>query len=229
MSPRSTWAGLWLAIGLLLPGSASALTFQVDFAASTYQVQAGDTWALLLAQHQSETPLSQNSLDLLDGVAAPIYAGVTTDYSVLMTTVIDVEVGGTWSFQVGTDWGRGGAAVVIDNGSGTVIDEFVTTDDIWWANDWNNPDVFTTTAALAAGSSYTIGWVGFEGCCGGPATIRFSVDGSPFQPIGNTSLDPFISNPEPGSGVLAAVGVALLGYCRGRRRRAGRGARHRSG
>ena len=206
-------AVLWLAV----PGSAAALTFQVDFATSTYQVVAGDTWASLIAQQQSEVQLSSDSLDLLDGVAAPIYAGVSTDYSILMTTVIDVEVAGTYTFQVGTDWGRGGAAVVIDNATSSVLDEFVSTNDIWWNNDWNDPDVFTTTAALSVGSSYTIGWVGFEGCCGGPTTIRFSVDGAPYQPISNQNLDPFISNPEPGTGILLGAGVAMLAWSRRRR------------
>ena len=36
-------------------------------------------------------------------------------------------------------------------GSGTVLDSFITTDDIWWGNYWSNPDVFSTVLSLTAG------------------------------------------------------------------------------
>lgn len=40
--------------------------------------------------------------------------------------------------------------------TGAVTEELVRTDDIWRANDWNNPDVFTTRLTLDAGMSYTL-------------------------------------------------------------------------
>jgi hypothetical protein len=194
-----------------VPSLAAALSFQVDFHDSTYQVTGGDTYASLLAQHQSETVISSNTLDALDGISAPLYAGVNNNYSLLMTTSVTAQVTATYTFQVGTDWGRGGAAIVIDNGTGTVLDEFVTTDNIWWDNDWNNPDVFTTMVDLDAGDSYTLGWIGFEGCCGGPATIRFSFEGAAFENTDSGSGDPFIiTNPEPGTGLLVWLGLALM-------------------
>lgn len=197
---------------LLAPSLALALTFQVDFRSSTYQVQASDTYASLLAQHGSEVLISANSLDALQGISAPVYAGgVNSNYSLLMTTTLQVLVGGTYTFQVGTDWGRGGASVVIDNATSTTIDEYVTTDDLWWANNWNNPDVFTTTVAMAAGSSYTLGWIGFEGCCGGAATIRFSVDGGPYQVFDSGNGDTyFVTVAEPGSLLLVGIGLTAL-------------------
>lgn len=198
-------------------GSAQAVSFDLSFATSTYQVQAGDTYADLLAQHQGEAPLSSDTITGLAGLTSTFYAAVNTDYSILMTTVLNVTAAGTYEFQVGTDWGRGGAAVVIDNGTGVILDEFVTTNDLWWANDWNDPDVFVTTVALAAGSSYTLGWVGFEGCCGGPTTVRFSYNGAPFQPLTDSTIAPF-ATPEPSTALLVALGLVGLA-AQGRRSR----------
>jgi hypothetical protein len=206
---------------LLVPSLAAALSFQVDFHNSTYQVTGGDTYASLLAQHQSESIISSNTLDALDGISAPVYAGVNNDYSLLMTTSVTAQVTATYTFQVGTDWGRGGASIVIDDSTGTVLDEFVTTDNIWWNNDWNNADVFTSTVSMVAGASYTLGWIGFEDCCGGAATIRFSTDGGATYAV----LDPangdsyFVTNPEPGTAVLLGAGLAVLAL-RQRRERA---------
>ena len=207
---RPLW-GLLAGLSILLPTTVQALAFQVDFRDSTYQVQTGDTYASLLAQHQSETLIASNTLDALQGISAPVYAsGTNQDYSIVMTADLIALVSGTYTFQVGTDWGRGGASIAIDNNNNTILDEFVTTDDIWWANDWNNTDVFTTTVNLLAGGSYTLGWLGFEGCCGGAATIRFSVDGGAFQvfdsPSGGAN---FVNSPEPGAGLL--LGLGLLG------------------
>lgn len=201
-----------LLLPALLPSAAAALTFQVDFRTSTYVVQATDTYASLLAQHASEPILAANTLVGLEGISAPIYAGgVNQDYSLLMTASIEALVTGVYTFQVGADWGRGGSSVVIDNNTGAIIDEFVTTNDIWWNNDWNNPDVFTATVNMTAGSSYSLGWIGFEGCCGGEATIRFSLDGAPFQPLDSGNGDPvFVNNPEPGTGILLALGLIVL-------------------
>lgn len=191
---------------LLSADDARALSFQADFTGTTYQVAAGDTFADLLAAHEAGTPLASVTMTALENVSAQVSAGVSGDYSILMTAVLDVAVAGQYAFQVGADWGRGGVAAVIDNATGTVLDELVRTDDIWWANDWNNPDVFTTLIDLDAGSSYTLAWLGFEGCCGGVTTIRFSVDGAGFQTLNEPNVEPFVV-PEPSTALLLGLGI----------------------
>lgn len=214
---RSLWMLASLSFSILIPSLSQALSFQVDFRASNYQVQASDSFASLLAQHESETLIAANTLDALQGISAPVYAGgVNTDYSILMTIDLSPLTSGTYVFQVGTDWGRGGASIVFNKTTSSIVDEFVTTDDIWWANNWNNPDVFTTTVDLAVGSSYTLGWIGFEGCCGGEATIRYSFNGSAFQVFDSINGDAiFVNVPQPG--VSALLGIGLIGLAVGRR------------
>ncbi len=203
---------------LLLAPGARALSFQADFTATTFQASPGDSYAELLAAHLAGTPLASVTLNALENVSAQVEAGVNGNYSLMLTAALDVAVAGHYEFQVGADWGRGGVAAVIDNATGAVIDEWVRTDDIWWANDWNNPDVFTTLVDLDAGASYTLAWLGFEGCCGGVTTIRFSIDGSPFQVVNEPNLDPFVV-PEPSTALLLGLGVIVISSRSSTRRR----------
>jgi hypothetical protein len=99
------------------------------------------------------------------------------------------------------------------------VSERVILGDVWWANDWNNPDVFTTTATLAAGDSVTLAWVGFEGCCGGSSTIRFSVDGSAYQPLTEPLFESYTLVPEPSTAMLfglGLIGLSIAGRVTGR-------------
>jgi hypothetical protein len=163
---------------LLGAASAHALSFRADFRNSTYQTQASDTFSSLLAAHQAGSLIKSTVTTGLENISTAVYAsGVTQNYSILMTTSFQVAVAGTYTFQVGTDWGRG--------------------------------DVFTTTSAFTAGQNVTLSWVGFEGCCGGSSTIRFSVDGNAFQALSTTSFQPYTVAvvPEPTTALLFGLGL----------------------
>ncbi|MEM9175997.1 MAG: CCXG family PEP-CTERM protein [Myxococcota bacterium] len=204
-------------IALALPGFAHALDFQVDFRQSTYQVTAGDAFLDLLAEHQSGALIQDNVIESLENVSTSVHGGgVTSNYSILISTEFTVDVAGEYTFQVGTDWGRGGVAALIDTGSGTVLDERVLTGNLWWANNWNNPSVFTTTHDFEVGDQYTLAWVGFEDCCGGASTLRFSIDGSAYQNLTAGNVGPFLLTPEPGVATLLLLGLGGLAATRSR-------------
>ncbi|MFO0689532.1 MAG: CCXG family PEP-CTERM protein [Myxococcota bacterium] len=209
-----------LALAGLGAAEARALSFQANFVSSTYQTVASDTWSSLLARHQAGTTIRSNVTTGLENISTTVYAnGVTANYSVLMTTSFQAAVAGTYTFQVGTDWGRGGAAAVLDGNTGAVLSERVITNNVWWANDWNNATVFTTTATLTVGQSVTFGWVGFEDCCGGSSTIRFSVNGGAYQNLNQTNFQGFTMVPEPSSALLMGLGLLGLAVAGGRPRR----------
>ncbi len=190
--------------------SAHALSFRADFRNSTYSVSNTSTFAGLVAQHQTESLIQSTTTTGLEDISTAVYGGgVTRNYSMLMTTSFRVGTTGAYQFQVGTDWGRGGAAALLDEG-GNVLSERVIDDNVWWARNWNHSDVFTTTANLTAGSAYTLAWVGFEDCCGGTSTVRFSYEGSGFETLNDANFSPYVAVPEPIGLALAAAGVAVI-------------------
>lgn len=208
---------------VLVAGNADALSFRADFVSSTYQTQAGDTFSDLLLEHQSGSLIQSTVTTGLDNISTAVYAaGVTSNYSILLTTSFQVAVAGTYTFQVGTDWGRGGAAALLDGTTGSVLSERVITGDLWWNNSWSDPDVFTTTATFAVGDSVTLAWVGFEGCCGGSSTIRFSANGSVYQNLNSTNFQPYSAItpiPEPSTAFLSCLGLIGLALVGGRKPR----------
>ena len=199
----------------LPPVEAEALSFHADYRASTFQVAAGNTYAQILAAFLAGAPLASVTMTGLENASAQASAGVTTNYGILLTATLAPTATGSWTFQAGVDWGRGGVAAVIDNQTGTVVQQTVKTGDLWWNNSWVDPDVFTTTITLTANRSYSLVWLGFEDCCGGVTTIRFSYQGSAYQNLNTTNATPLVI-PEPEVAALLGTGLAALS----RRRRA---------
>lgn len=203
----------WLvSLGIALgAGNADALSFGAEFVNSTYQTQASDTFSSLLLAHQGGSLIRSTATTGLANISTAVYAaGVTQNYSILLTTSFQVAVAGSYSFQVGTDWGRGGAAALIDNATGTIRSERVIPGNVWWANDWNNASVFTTTSTLAVGDKITLAWVGFEDCCGGTSTIRFSVNGNAYQALTTPNFQSYAVVPEPSTALLFGIGLIGL-------------------
>ena len=191
---------------------AASATFDVSFTATSYAVDSDDTFSDLLAQHLLGTPISSTSVVAVDNIDTSLYAGnISGDYSVMMSTTLNIGVAGDYTFQLGTDWGRGGGVALIDTDTNMIMDELVTDDDIWWGYNWNHPDVIETTYTLAEGL-YTISWIGFEGCCAGSSTVRFAYENNAFSTLDLTNIAPYVVPiPAPvylfGTGLLALVGV----------------------
>jgi len=119
---------LSLAASFLLPSEADALAFGVEFRSSRHQVVGGDTYDSLVVEHGSGALLASQTLVGIDSAQAVALAVTPTDYSALITPTF---MTGTSAFQIGTDWGRGGATQAVHVGSGTMLDAFVTTNDSW--------------------------------------------------------------------------------------------------
>ena len=217
MARRRASARLLSCVLLLASSSAEAISFDVSFVNSTYQVQSGDTYADLLAEHNAGSLIQLTQVDALVDISTSVYAaGVTRNYSMMMSTTLEFTQAATYTFQVGTDWGFGGVAAVLDATDGSLVSEYVRTDDIWWDLDWAHEDVFTTSIDAEVGDRFTFAWIGFEGCCGGSSTLRFSVDGDPFEDLSETNIQPY-AVPEPSTALLCSGG---LWWLRGRRRSA---------
>ncbi len=100
------------------------------------------------------------------------FNGPNGNYGLLNEVYFEVDVPGIWSFRYGGDYGLGGGLYV----NSLALDERWN-DDLWWAMNFNNPDVLSGSILLDNGYHH-IETIGFEGCCDGPIHVQFKRPGS---------------------------------------------------
>lgn len=211
-------AGAIFLISSMQTTHALNLSLDVEFTDSAYQVNSGATFVDLLAAHNAANVISTTNVNALDGIDTSVYAGnISGDYSVLMMATLNIEQAGNYEFRVGTDWGRGGGVALFETATNTILQEQVLATDIWWANNWNHPDVISSNYNLSQ-NAYTVMWLGFEGCCAGSSTIGFSYEGGAFQIATMANLTPHVV-PIPASIYLLGGAVLAMGASRRRAQR----------
>jgi len=169
------------------------------------RVTTGDDATSLLTRFNSGSSICTVALDEFTAVGGKQNCGTSAQADLATLYTIDYALGGgTADFQLGADWGLGGILMGIDGG------DVVRTNDIWWANNWNNADVINFS--LTGTGSGTLQLLGFENCCSGNNSLRVSIDG------GQTYSAVRASTPEPAP--LALLGFGLLGLAVSRRRSA---------
>lgn len=209
------------AIALIaLSAPVAAVSYDINFTRSTYTVGDEDTFWDLLDAHEAGTYISSNSLTGFDGIQTTAQInGSARNHSIMLSTEFRVAKDTHYEFQVGADWGRGGAIAIFNNETETLASEQVFAEDIWWGNNWNNSDVISTDFDFTEGS-WSVIWIGFEGCCSGSTSVRFAENGGEFQALTDDYFYPHViptnkvaAVPVPTTAVLfgSAIGALLLG------------------
>ncbi len=172
----------------------------MEVRSSDYVVDGDESSYELLREFYSGDPICNTQLGALSNAGSvQSCGGPNEDLATLFS--IDLTQTDVTHWQFGADWGRGGRVFV--GGSG-----FNVTGDYWWGYDWDSDDVITF--ALRGSGSGVLNLLGFEGCCGGGMSLRYSTD------RGETWQIAAVAVPEPGT--LALLGIGLLGIGAARRR-----------
>lgn len=196
-----------MAATALIPASqAMPMTFTgitMEVRKSNYQVTGGDNAASLMAAFNSGNLLCDVNIGLFTSVGGPQTCGTGSHNLSLLYGIDYVQSGATVLFELGADWGRGGIIMGADGG------DILRSDDIWWANGWNHGDVIDFEISAVGAGSFQL--LGFEGCCSGGNSLRYSTDG------GRTFSAVTVTVPEPVPYTL--MGLGLMGLILSRRRR----------
>ncbi len=117
----------------------------------------------------------------------------------------DVAEQGFWSFDFGLDAGFGAELFVDGN---LIVDR---TDDLWWARNWKNSDVFSLDTFDFTQGQHNIDLFFAEKCCDGLSTVQFTNHLTQETSIlSSNALKAAASVPEPATAVLFALGALGL-------------------
>jgi len=88
-----------------------------------------------------------------------------------------------WRFRIGSDFGKGGAGLLDGR---TIVKRMGV--DLWWAWRWRNRAVMYTPWQWINPGWHTMTWVGFEGCCDGPANLQYRIWGGRWKGVTSRNL-----------------------------------------
>lgn len=214
--PLVALAGVLFGLTFALSAQAGPITFDYSITHTDYRVDGSETAESLVNAHELGDLVCTGSVDGFVRVGPRQSCGVfQRDYSLLVTTQFNLLDGGNYRFQAGVDWGRGGGVILTDLNNGNQLLTDLASGDLWWNRNWSDSDVFVSEFDLDPGA-YALTWIGFEGCCAGETTVRYSYNGEAFSNLTADNFGQHATVSEPGTLFLLALG--LVGFVILRRR-----------
>lgn len=191
---RKMIMAILLMAGVSAHGGVIISDIELEVRASNYTYQGAGPQAAINAFNAGAEYCSMSLTQIVHVGAGP-NCGIFTNHG--QSISFDLNTDQNVRFQFGTDWGRGG---LVYDSHGNWMDVL---GDTWWARNFNHGDVFS----YDAGPIQTrLTFLGFEGCCGGSTSARYSTDGgSTWQNV--VAAAPV---PEPSMWLLLVIGVGAL-------------------
>ncbi len=140
-----------------------------------------------------------------NGSMIPGGATISLAYHLQVDFYIEPGEAGSFAFQLGVDFGRGGAAFL--DGAAVTF----SSDDLWWAGSWADPNEMLAGKVILGAGAHRLDVYGKEDCCDGGSAGRYSFDGLSWALFGSgDALNRPTGVPDAGSTGLA-LALALSG------------------